>query len=99
MSERELNELVREGWLCRRERYTPAHIGLAYRLRWQAELLFKEWKSYANLHAFDTAKAGIASGLADPSSLPRWRSGFRGVSTPAARAPYGRRTEMLRAAA
>jgi hypothetical protein len=27
------------------------------------ELLFKEWKSYANLHAFDTANAGIVEGL------------------------------------
>jgi thiamine transporter ThiT len=27
------------------------------------ELLFKEWKSYANLHAFDTAKAAIVAGL------------------------------------
>jgi IS4 transposase len=34
-----------------------------YRLRWQVELLFKEWKSYANLHAFGTRKAGIAEGL------------------------------------
>lgn len=25
-----------------------------YRLRWQIELIFREWKSYANLHAFDT---------------------------------------------
>ena len=35
--------------------FTPEHISDAYRLRWQVELLFKEWKSYANLHAFDTA--------------------------------------------
>jgi hypothetical protein len=27
------------------------------------ELLFKEWKSYANLHAFDTEKAAIVEGL------------------------------------
>jgi Transposase DDE domain len=46
-----------------RERYTPAHIASSYRLRWQVELLFKEWKSYANLHAFDTANAGIVEGL------------------------------------
>ena len=25
--------------------------------------MFKEWKSYANLHAFDTQKAAIAEGL------------------------------------
>jgi|SRR5215510_7363128 len=27
------------------------------------ELLFKEWQSYANLHAFDTAKVAIVAGL------------------------------------
>ncbi len=35
----------------------------AYRLRWQAELYFKELKSYANLHRFCTRKATIAEGL------------------------------------
>ena len=34
-----------------------------YSARWQVELTFKEWKSYANLHRFDTAKASIAQGL------------------------------------
>jgi hypothetical protein len=35
----------------------------AYKWRWQVELLFKEWKSSANLHAFDTEKAAIVEGL------------------------------------
>src|SRR5262245_9698035 len=35
----------------------------AYNWRWQVELLFKEWKSYANLHAFDTAKVAIGAGV------------------------------------
>ena len=38
-------------------------VDQAYRLRWQIELLFKEWKSYANLHAFNTANPAIAEGL------------------------------------
>ena len=38
-------------------------VGRLYRFRWQIELLFKEWKSYANLHKFDTANEHIAAGL------------------------------------
>jgi hypothetical protein len=38
------------------EAFTPEQISDGYRLRWQVELLFKEWKSHSNLHAFDTAK-------------------------------------------
>ncbi|MCK6531045.1 IS4 family transposase [Myxococcota bacterium] len=34
-----------------------------YSLRWQVDLLFKEWKSYANLHRFQTDKEGIVVGL------------------------------------
>ena len=30
---------------------------------WQMELLFKEWKSYANLHAFDTTNPALVEGL------------------------------------
>jgi len=44
-------------------RYGLDTIYRAYKWRWQVELLFKEWKSYANLHAFDTAKAAIVEGL------------------------------------
>lgn len=46
-----------------RAEFTLAQVCDAYRLRWQVELMFKEWKSYANLHAFDTSKANIAEGL------------------------------------
>ena len=38
-------------------------VGRLYRFRWQIELWFKAWKSYANLHQFDTANAHIAEGL------------------------------------
>jgi hypothetical protein len=42
----------------------PIHmICLGYRLRWQVELLFKEWKSYTNLHKFDTEKETISEAL------------------------------------
>jgi hypothetical protein len=44
-------------------RYPIEGICRAYKWRWQVELLFKEWKSYANLHAFDTEKPAIVEGL------------------------------------
>jgi len=46
-----------------RDAFSPEQISDGYRLRWQIELLFKEWKSHANLHAFDTANPQIAEGL------------------------------------
>ena len=46
-----------------RSRYGAKAVDQAYRLRWQIELLFKEWKSYANLHAFNTGNPSIAEGL------------------------------------
>ena len=45
------------------DRYTISIICLGYKLRWQVELLFKEWKSYTNLHKFDTEKATISEAL------------------------------------
>jgi hypothetical protein len=44
-------------------RYPLEGICRAYTWRWQVELLFKEWKSSANLHAFDTAKPALVEGL------------------------------------
>jgi hypothetical protein len=38
-------------------------VGRLYRLRWQIELLFKDWKSYANLHAFQSKQRHIVEGL------------------------------------
>src|SRR5712664_2672686 len=43
--------------------YTLNTLCLGYKLRWQVELLFKEWKSYANLHTFDTEKETIVETL------------------------------------
>jgi Transposase DDE domain len=44
-------------------RYPLEVICRAYKWRWQVELLFKEWKSYANLHAFDTTQVALVEGL------------------------------------
>ena len=46
-----------------RETFPPFDVGQLYRLRWQVELLFKEWKSHANLHGFDTSMPAIAPGI------------------------------------
>ncbi len=45
------------------DRYPLHIICLGYKLRWQVELLFKEWKSYTNLHKFDTEKETISEAL------------------------------------
>ena len=44
-------------------RYDAFAVGQIYKLRWQIELLFKEWKSHANRRAFSTANASIVEGL------------------------------------
>lgn len=43
--------------------FPPVIVGHAYRLRWQVELMYREWKSYANLHRFCTGRPGIVEGL------------------------------------
>lgn len=43
--------------------FPPATVYAVYRLRWQVELLFKEWRSYANVHKWGTRKAPIVEGL------------------------------------
>jgi IS4 transposase len=46
-----------------RDVFSADSVGQLYRLRWQVELFFKECKSPANLHAFDTEKDEIVEGL------------------------------------
>jgi Transposase DDE domain len=46
-----------------RREFSALEVGKLYRLRWQIELLFKECKSHANLHRFDTEMPAIAEGL------------------------------------
>ncbi len=46
-----------------RDEFSIEQVLDAYRLRWQVELLFKDWKSYCNLHAFGTSNPSIAEGL------------------------------------
>ena len=42
---------------------TARQLIAVYRLRWQIELVFKEWKSYANLHKFTSANPYLVEGL------------------------------------
>ncbi|MCK5644629.1 MAG: transposase [Gammaproteobacteria bacterium] len=46
-----------------RDLFSVEDVGKIYRIRWQIELLFKEWKSYSSLHGFDTSNESIAEGL------------------------------------
>lgn len=46
-----------------REQFSFEDVFQGYQMRWQIELLFKEWKSHANLHRFDTSNVQIAEGL------------------------------------
>lgn len=46
-----------------RKHFPLSLVGKLYRFRWQVELVFKEWKSYANLHRFDTANEYIVEGM------------------------------------
>ena len=61
-----------------REQFSVAHVSDAYRLRWQIELLFKEWKSYSNMHALRLggdlsieSERGRVPGSSSGTALPR----------------------------
>ncbi|GAB3039774.1 IS4 family transposase [Bowmanella dokdonensis] len=45
------------------EQFSAEQVMKLYRLRWQIELLFKEWKSHNNLHKFNTRQRYLAEGL------------------------------------
>jgi hypothetical protein len=59
-----------------REQFPSKAVGDLYRVRWQIELLFKEWKSMNNLNKFDTGHATIVETLIWGSllaaTLKRW---------------------------
>ena len=46
-----------------RKKFSAETVIKLYQLRWQIELLFKEWKSYCNLQKFNTRKASMMEGL------------------------------------
>lgn len=52
-----------------REKFNAEAVMKLYSLRWQIELLFKEWKSYCNLRKFNTRKATMMEGLVWASLL------------------------------
>lgn len=52
-----------------REKFNAEAVIKLYSLRWQIELLFKEWKSYCNLRKFNTRKATMMEGLVWASLL------------------------------
>jgi hypothetical protein len=56
-------EMIRLATNLDPKRFPLELVGKLYRFRWQVELCFKEWKSYANLHRFDTANPHIVEGL------------------------------------
>ena len=59
-----------------RNDYPASAVIKLYSLRWQIELLFKEWKSYCNLRKFNTRNAGLMEGLIWVSLLALRRIGF-----------------------
>jgi hypothetical protein len=61
------------------ERYSVYEVAKAYRLRWQVELLFKEWKSYANRDYMDVMLLGGTRRTCMPS-IPRTPPSSKGSS-------------------
>jgi hypothetical protein len=46
-----------------REEFSSEYVMKLYRIRWQIELLFKEWKSHNNLKKFVTRQPHLVKGL------------------------------------
>ena len=68
-----------------RDEFSLELVARLYRFRWQIELLFKEWKSYANLRKFDTGNEHIAEGLIWASLAAAILERFIGHATQRAR--------------